>query len=150
MATDECGGRQEPSDKTKQWWWDSIDEMKEQWWNSIDETKQWCYSSFNLSSIYAVKYHLTTHICLYQLSFPISMIPSPLYHFPALLDLPIILIHSSYHLMHTNYLTATVPSYSDHYSHALHQPYCTSHFNSFRVIPSGISLTREAVLYCGL
>jgi len=109
-----------------------------------------CYSSFDLSSIYAVKYHLTTHICLYQLSFPISMIPSPLYHFPALLDLPIILIHSSYHLMHTNYLTATVPSYSDHYSHALHQPYCTSHFNSFRVIPSGISLTREAVLYCGL
>jgi len=49
-----------------------------------------CYSSFNLSSIYAVKYHLTMRIHLYQLSFLISMIPSPLYHFPTLSDLPII------------------------------------------------------------
>ena len=71
-----------------------------------------CYSSFDLSSIYAIL--------------------------------------SRYHLTRTNYLTATVPSYSVHYSHALHQLNCTSHFDSFGVIPSGISLTREAVLYCGL
>jgi len=42
-----------------------------------------CYSSFDLSSIYAVKYHLTMRICLYQLSFLISMIPGPHYCFPA-------------------------------------------------------------------
>ena len=34
-----------------------------------------CYSSFDLSSIYTVKYHLMIRICLYQLSFLISMIP---------------------------------------------------------------------------
>ena len=34
-----------------------------------------CYSSFDLSSIYAVKYHLTMRICLYQPSFLISTIP---------------------------------------------------------------------------
>ena len=49
-----------------------------------------CYNSFDLSSIYAVKYHLTTRICLYQLSFLISTIPGPLYHFPAFSDLPVI------------------------------------------------------------
>ena len=49
-----------------------------------------CYSSFDLSSIYTVKYHLTTRICLYQLSFLISTIPSPHSHFPALSDLPVI------------------------------------------------------------
>ena len=49
-----------------------------------------CYSSFDLSSIYAVKYHLMTHIRLYQLSSLISTIPGPRSHFPALLDLPII------------------------------------------------------------
>jgi len=54
-------------------------------WNNIPIHLN-CYSSFDLSSIYAVKYHLTTHIRLYQPSFLISTIPSPLYHFPALLD----------------------------------------------------------------
>jgi len=49
-----------------------------------------CYSSLDLSSIYAVKYHLTTHIHLYQLSFLISTIPSLRYRFPAFLDLPVI------------------------------------------------------------
>jgi len=49
-----------------------------------------CYSSFDLSSIYAVKYHLMTRIRLYQLSFLISTIPGPRYRFPALLDLPVI------------------------------------------------------------
>jgi len=49
-----------------------------------------CYSSFDLSSIYAVKYHLTTRIRLYQLSFPISTIPGLHYHFPAFSDLPVI------------------------------------------------------------
>jgi len=49
-----------------------------------------CYSSFDLSSIYAVKYHLTMRIRLYQPSFLISTIPGPRYRFPALSDLPII------------------------------------------------------------
>jgi len=49
-----------------------------------------CYSSFNLSSIYAVKYHLTTRIRLYQLSFLISTIPGPCYRFPAFSDLSVI------------------------------------------------------------
>ena len=49
-----------------------------------------CYSSFDLSSIYAVKYHLTTRIHLYQLSFLISTIPGPRSRFPALSDLPVI------------------------------------------------------------
>ena len=49
-----------------------------------------CYSSFNLSSIYAVKYHLMTRICLYQLSFLISTIPGLHSRFPALSDLPVI------------------------------------------------------------
>jgi len=49
-----------------------------------------CYSSFDLSSIYAVKYHLTTHIRLYQPSFLISTIPGPHYRFPAFSDLPVI------------------------------------------------------------
>jgi len=49
-----------------------------------------CYSSFDLSSIYAVKYHLTTRIRLYQLSFLISTIPGPRYRFPAFSDLPVI------------------------------------------------------------
>jgi len=49
-----------------------------------------CYNSFDLSSIYAVKYHLTTRIRLYQLSFLISTIPGPRYHFPAFSDLPVI------------------------------------------------------------
>jgi len=49
-----------------------------------------CYSSFDLSSIYTVKYHLTMHIRLYQLSFLISMIPGPHYRFPTFSDLPII------------------------------------------------------------
>ena len=48
-----------------------------------------CYSSFELSNIYTVKYHLTMRICLYQLSFLISMIPSLHSCFPALLDLPV-------------------------------------------------------------
>ena len=51
---------------------------------------QRCYNFFDLSSIYAVKYHLTTRIRLYQLSFLISMIPGPRSHFPALSDLPVI------------------------------------------------------------
>ena len=50
----------------------------------------WCYSSFDLSSIYAVKYHLTMRIRLYHLSFLISTISSPCFRFPALLDLPVI------------------------------------------------------------
>jgi len=50
----------------------------------------WCYSSFDLSSIYAVKYHLITCNCLYQLLFLISTIPSPHSHIPTLLDLPTI------------------------------------------------------------
>jgi len=49
-----------------------------------------CYSSFDLSSIYAVKYHLTTRIRLYQLSFLISTIPGPRYRFPTFSDLPVI------------------------------------------------------------
>ena len=49
-----------------------------------------CYSSFDLSSIYTVKYHLTMHIHLYQLSFLISTIPGPRSRFPALSDLPVI------------------------------------------------------------
>ena len=49
-----------------------------------------CYSSFDLSSIYTVKYHLTMRIRLYQLSFLISTIPGPRYRFPVLSDLPII------------------------------------------------------------
>ena len=49
-----------------------------------------CYSSFDLSSIYAVKYHLTMRIRLYQLSFLISTIPGPHSRFPALSDLPVI------------------------------------------------------------
>ena len=49
-----------------------------------------CYSSFDSSSIYAVKYHLTTRIRLYQLSFLISTIPGPRSRLPALLDLPVI------------------------------------------------------------
>jgi len=49
-----------------------------------------CYGSFDLSSIYAVKYHLTTCIHLYQLSFFISTIPSLRYRFPAFSDLPVI------------------------------------------------------------
>ena len=49
-----------------------------------------CYSSFDLSSIYAVKYHLTMCIHLYQPSFLISMIPGLHSHFPTLWDLPII------------------------------------------------------------
>jgi len=49
-----------------------------------------CYSSFDLSSIYAVKYHLTTRIHLYQPSFLISTIPGPRYRFPAFSDLPVI------------------------------------------------------------
>ena len=49
-----------------------------------------CYNSFDLSSIYAVKYHLMTRIRLYQLSFLISTIPSPHYCFPAFSDLPVI------------------------------------------------------------
>jgi len=49
-----------------------------------------CYSSFDLSSIYAVKYHLTMRIRLYQLSFLISMIPGLCYRFPAFSDLPVI------------------------------------------------------------
>ena len=49
-----------------------------------------CYSSFDLSSIYTVKYHLTTRIRLYQLSFLISTIPGPHSRFPALSDLPVI------------------------------------------------------------
>jgi len=50
---------------------------------------QRCYSSFDLSSIYAVKYHLMMHIRLYQLSFLISTIPGPCYHFPAFSDFPV-------------------------------------------------------------
>jgi len=49
-----------------------------------------CYSSFDLSSIYAVKYHLTMRIRLYQLSFLISTIPGPRYCFPAFSDLSVI------------------------------------------------------------
>jgi len=52
--------------------------------------KYTCYSSFNLSSIYAVKYYLTMRIHLYQLSFLISMIPSLHYCILALSDLTII------------------------------------------------------------
>jgi len=53
-------------------------------------TKSHCYSSFDLSNIYTVKYHLTTRIRLYQLSFLISTIPGPRYHLPAFSDLPVI------------------------------------------------------------
>ena len=49
-----------------------------------------CYSSLDLSSIYTVKYHLTTRIRLYQLSFLISMIPGLHSCFLALSDLPVI------------------------------------------------------------
>jgi len=55
-----------------------------------DLLHQYCYSSFDLSSIYAVKYHLTMRIHLYQLSFLISTIPGPRYCFPAFSDLPVI------------------------------------------------------------
>jgi len=53
-------------------------------------TELGCYSSLDLSSIYTVKYHLTTRICLYQLSFLISMIPGLRSRFPAFSDLPVI------------------------------------------------------------
>jgi len=49
-----------------------------------------CYSSLDLSSIYAVKYHLMMRICLYQLSFLINTISGPRSRFPALSDLPVI------------------------------------------------------------
>ena len=55
-----------------------------------DCTDNRCYGSFDLSSIYAVKYHLTTRIRLYQLSFLVSTIPGPRYRFPAFSDLPVI------------------------------------------------------------
>ena len=56
----------------------------------MSDTGPTCYSSFDLSSIYTVKYHLTTHICLYQLPFLISTTPGPRSRFPALSDLPVI------------------------------------------------------------
>ena len=49
-----------------------------------------CYSSFDLSSIYTVKYHLTMRIRSYQLSFLISMISGLRYRFPVFSDLPVI------------------------------------------------------------
>ena len=64
--------------------------LRHAWWPWDNSDKELCYSSFNLSSIYAVKYHLTMCICLYQLSFLISMILSPRFCFPTLLDLPLI------------------------------------------------------------
>ena len=57
---------------------------------SLPEILLHCYSSFDLSSIYAVKYHLTTRIRLYRLSFLISTIPGPHFRFPAFSDLPVI------------------------------------------------------------
>ena len=55
------------------------------WRHVVSVTR--CYSSFDLSSIYAVKYHLTTRIRLYQLSFLISMIPGPRYRLSRILGL---------------------------------------------------------------
>ena len=59
-------------------------------YKGLGEMEGFCYSSFDLSSIYAVKYHLTTRIRLYQLSFLISTTPGPRSRFPALSDLPVI------------------------------------------------------------
>ena len=55
--------------------------------NSTSINTSQCYSSFDLSSIYAVKYHLTTRIRLYQPSFLISTIPGPRYRLSRILGL---------------------------------------------------------------
>ena len=89
----DAGSGDESEDTGNQRSWDPHAGMKPSCWHgyrSEDEVdlEDECYSSFDLSSIYAVKYHLTTRIRLYQLSFLISTILGPHSRFPTLSDLP--------------------------------------------------------------